>query len=81
MFCVIVFDFPLQYTLPPDQPESLGQLYVTPTQPAPASQSLDSSIFHKPGSTSKPLFHNTLKIGFSTNMPSPGLLVWGPGVL
>lgn len=64
-----------------DQPESLGQLCITPTGPAPVSQSLDSSIFHAPGSTSKPLFHNILKIGYFTNMPSPGLLMSGLGVL
>lgn len=81
-FCINSSDF-FHCSLPfCDKAKLLGKLYVTPTQPQllrPAS--VVFRVPHKPGSTSKPLFHNRLEIGFSNNIPRTGLIVQGSALL
>lgn len=66
-----------------DKAGLLGKLYVSGTQPAADSAaSVQLPELHiKPGSTSKPLFHNPLEIGFSNSAERTRLVVRGPGIL
>lgn len=61
----------------------LGKLYVSSSRPAADSAaSVQLPELHiKPGSTSKPLFHNPLEIGFSNSAKRTRLVVQGPGIL
>lgn len=61
----------------------LGKLYVSSSRPAADSAaSVQLPELHiKPGSTSKPLFHNPLEIGFSNSAKRTRLVVQGPGFL
>lgn len=59
------------------------KLYVSGTRPAADSAaSVQLPELHiKPGSTSKPLFHNPLEIGFSNSAGRTRLVEQGPGIL
>lgn len=65
-----------------DKAGLLGKLYVSGTRPAADSAaSVQLPELHiKPGSTSKPLFHNPLEVGFSNSAERTRLVVWGPGI-
>lgn len=66
-----------------DKAGLLGKLYVSGTRPAADSAaSVQLPELHiKPGSISKPLFHNRLEIGFSNSAERARLVVQGPGIL
>lgn len=66
-----------------DKAGLLGKLYVSGSWPAADSAaSVQLPELHiKPGSTSKPLFHNPLEIGFSNSAKRTRLVVQGPGIL